>query len=531
MSILTHAHRWTTRLSAVALVGCTTALTGAGLLYAQDSFVLRGSQDPFSPGTFPSAEPSPRPAVPSGISDGFDNGAFGRQGPVDADIAAIIGTDGDATDPLANIRANDAADPETTGAVAPLAPLQSGVGAPLDNPYVAPGLRAGNLILRPTLDIGAATSTTTDRSEDPDNPGVIVSETNTGTDLGLVFGLGLEGDYGLTQLTGDITVDVPVSLSGETDESIEANALITLRRELQAGQSVSAAFEYRFESEDPLSANVDAATGGDEAAVAPFPTIDPTTQTFSGALNYTRPVGPVTASVTGSVARTLLGDVELSDGTNVSQADLNATDYRLTLRTGLDTGAVVTPFLEGEIGARRFDEATDVNGIDRNSQFYALRGGIAVDMGEKLTAELAAGYFLEDVADSSLDDLAGLSLSGAVAWSPRRDTDLGLALSTETRPSGDQGSAGSVVYNADFTTAYRARSNLTFDGFVGIEHEDPSGGEEAATTSVNGQIGATYWFNRYIGATGRAGYGQTFSSDETQRSETWSAFIGLRLQR
>ncbi|MEM1378450.1 MAG: outer membrane beta-barrel protein, partial [Pseudomonadota bacterium] len=342
-----------------------------------------------------------------------------------------------------------------------------------------------------------------------------------------VLGADFEASYADTEITGSAGLTVPIGIDGGDADPISADFSAELIRALSAEQNVSATLSYTFENEDPISAAVD-----NSISLTPGQTVlnQPSTQTLSGTIGYQRPIGPVVIDATLGASRTLLGDVTFDDGSTVSQSDLNSTSFTAGLRAGLDTGAVLTPFVEAEASLRRLDEALDVNGVDRNARQLALRGGFAWDTGEKFSGELGVGYLFEDVSDASLDDLAGLSLAAELAWSPRRTLDFGLALATETRPTGLQNSAGSIVYSADITAAYQARANLELSGALGIEHENGFG-EQTDATSVSGQVGATYWFNRFAGVTGRVGYDRTFSSDEVRQSDELSVFMGLRLQR
>ncbi|MEO1702705.1 MAG: outer membrane beta-barrel protein [Pseudomonadota bacterium] len=506
----------------------------SGHSIAQEAFVLRGSAPPTAPSPLISAEDgSVEEEVPSRSRITLSSSAnldaqrteFGLQGPASTDAAT--------EDEVLDILTADETlvDAElTTGAVERVeatGPLQSGVGEPLESPYDPAGILVGSFVLRPSVELGGTYTKRTSRQADAGGGANIVSQTDEITEFKATGAVSLDGDFGATQVTGEASISLPYDLGESERGALSAAASLEIVREFAGQQQFISTGSYEFESEDAISAAVSDATGG---ATDPIITTDPGTQTFTGTIGYQRPIGPVVAGVTLGASRTFLGDVSLSDGSTISQSDLNSADYTAQLRGGLNTGSVHSPFAVLELGLRRFDDPTDVNGLDRNSSRIALRGGVSFDYGEKLAGEFSAGYLFENIAQRSLPDLKGLSLVGELNWSPRRDVDVGLTLTTETQPTGLEDSSGSIVYTADFSADYQARANLTLNSAVNIEHSDGFRGL-ADQTSVGGQIGATYWVNRFAGITGRVGYDQTLSDDEASRSEEWSGFLGLRLQK
>ncbi|MEM9999372.1 MAG: outer membrane beta-barrel protein [Pseudomonadota bacterium] len=452
--------------------------------------------------------------------------ALGLQGPT-----TIEGLIADEPIPLAEqFQQAGQVDPATTGTIGrveAVGPLQTGVGAPVAAPYSAPGIQIGTITLRPSVEIGATYTHRTSRDEDAGPPAQIVTSTSEARDVEVIADVAFEGDFGASQLSGDVDITLPFSVDDGSFDSVTTSGNATLFRELADEQQITATAGFTYDAEDPRSAAVSNATGG---ATDPVVTADPSTLTLNGTIGYQRPVGPVVTGATLGVSRTMLGDVSLSDGSEISQSDLNSTSYTAQLRGALDTGAILSPFVELDLGLRRFDDDTDANGLDRNSRDIALRGGVEFDLGDKLNGEIAAGYFFENIEQRSLPDLAGLSLEGALNWSPRRDIDIGLSLSTETEPTGDANTSGSIVYSFDSDVDYRARANLTLNGSFGVEIDDEVKSDDD-TATITGQVGATYWYNRFAGITGRVGYEQTLSDQEANRSEEWSAFIGLRMQR
>lgn len=477
----------------------------------------------------PVAVPSTRPP-PSEPDEGPTVITFDDTDPLDAAEDA----DTDSIDAL--IAASGAPDPddparfgrvEATGSVGPLA---RGTGSADENPFAPLGLRLGTFTVFTTLDLGVSHTRSQSTFE------------NTGT-TPLTYGTAdSQGTFGEAALTLRGTSDwsrhaldwgfsgrLPVRLSGEaeTEPTAQANAALRVDIDRETQLNLSGAYAYR--KDDPGSAAVAIAT--DPLLFPGLGTVnDPVTQTISGAAGLQRQAGPFSALAEINGERQVHGDATLTDGRTVSQDDLDYTRYGARLRGGYSISPVLTPFAEIEYSRRVMDVRPDPAGIDRNAVRYALRLGTAFDRGEKLSGEIALGYVHEDIADATLGDIGGLSVAGALNWSPRRETDVSAGLSTSTTTSGSAGVSGALVYAANLGITHRARADLELNGGLNVEYDDVVGAAEDEIT-VGGTLGATWWFNRFAGLTGRVSHERTFSDDPAEESSSTNAFVGVRLQR
>ena len=285
---------------------------------------------------------------------------------------------------------------------------------------------------------------------------------------------------------------------------------------------------YAYGLDDPQSAAFLAAT---DPSLTPTVTgtNDPATQTFSGAAALRHDFGSLFGEAELSAERAIYGTAELSDGSTIAQHDLDNTVYDGRVRAGVEMSPIWSPFVEASWGVRRMDVRPDTGGVDRNATRYALRAGTGIDFGEKLNGEIAVGHVWEDIVDAALADLAGLSVDAALNWSPRRETDVALSVATTTETGSSVGDSGALLYSADLAVTHRARANLTFEAGIGTDYRDEQGGVDEFT--VTGTAALTYWFNRFTGLTTRLYHEHTASSDVDSRSDTTTAFVGLKLQR
>lgn len=413
--------------------------------------------------------------------------------------------------------------------VGPAGPAQARPAAADEAPYAPLGLRVGTFDVTATLDLGVTHLRTVSTFQEPGPPAAL-RESATESSLGeAALSLQVSSDWARHALELGLEGRLPFLISGDDEQEPSISADVALRLDIDRETTLTASGGYAFTQDDPGSAAV-------AEAIDPirFPGVgtanEPVVQTLNGALTLSRQAGAFRTLAEVTALRQTVGDARLSTGQTISQDDLNYTRYGGRLRGGYSISPVLTPFVEVELSQRVMDERPDSSGRDRNALRYALRLGTAFDRGEKLSGEVAIGYVREDIADAALADIAGLSVSADVTWSPRRQTDIGFGLATATTTSSAADTSGALVYAANLGVLHRARANLELNGEVSLQYQDEIGPGEDTITAA-GFVGATYWFNRFMGLTGRVGHERTFSDDPTERSRTSNAFVGLRLQR
>ena len=97
---------------------------------------------------------------------------------------------------------------------------------------------------------------------------------------------------------------------------------------------------------------------------------------------------------------------------------------RSTLRTGYEISPALTPFVEIEIGRRLYDQEIDSAGFRALVRPLAARAGLELDLGEKLSGEISAGWLREDFDDDRLEPLSTPTVNADLKWSPERGTDV-----------------------------------------------------------------------------------------------------------
>jgi hypothetical protein len=377
------------------------------------------------------------------------------------------------------------------------------------NPYAPLGLRVGTFTVLPSLESGL--TATSNANSSPGGGSALLSEST--------LRLNAVSDWASDKATIDAFVNYRKTVSGEEIDETRAGLKGAFEHELGGDWTALGAIGYEV---GPESASAPDAVQG---------VLDqPIKQTFEGSLGVEKDVGKLQLRLTGNVEREAFGDASLSTGGTVSQEDRNSTLVAGVLRTGYEISPALTPFVEVEYGHRFYDLDVDSNGFDRAATRTGARAGLELDLGEKFSGEFSAGWINEDLADPRLASVSGPSVSADLNWSPVRGTIVGLNALTTVEGSTSANDSGSILYASEITVERELRANLTAElGFAaGLRNYT---GEDGRDVILGAEASTTYWFNRYLGLTGRLRHERLDSTLPNRDYKTNSVFLGLKLQR
>ncbi len=214
----------------------------------------------------------------------------------------------------------------------------------------------------------------------------------------------------------------------------------------------------------------------------------------------------------------------------MSQEDRNYTLATLSLRAGYEVSPALTPFIEAEIGRRSYDLEQDTAGYRRSADRHAVKGGVEIDLGEKMNGEVSAGWLRESFDDDRLAPVSALLLDGALAWSPMRGTILRLTGATTVEGSTTAADSGSVLYATRLELRREVRHDLTLGALGGISFRDYVNSADTETT-LAAELNATWWMNRFAGIDGRVRHERFDSTLPNRDYDESSVYLGLKLQR
>ncbi|MDF1607889.1 outer membrane beta-barrel protein [Hoeflea sp. YIM 152468] len=380
---------------------------------------------------------------------------------------------------------------------------------PLDQESTVTGFRFGSLTLRPSVDERIVHET--NRYGTAKTSRIYSQTTVSGT---------LQSDWSRHQLSVDGTGTWQKNLSGTGTESPSADINARLNLNLVDDLTALLAAGYSYEQESRTDPN--AISGA-------------TTQSgiheWRASAGLQKNLGLLRGTTTVELTRRLYGDATLADGSSVLVDDRDTLGAELTARIGYAISPALIPFLEASIGREKYDQRIDSSGAERSSTTIGGRAGAEVNLGEKLSGELAAGYVLRTLDDANLADISGLTLDGELNWSPLRGTDVNLGLSTTLESATASGQSGAIVYEFDTTLRQQIHSAVVARlGATASYRDYDSGSSRANQRSYGASTGLTWSINRYLDLEADASYERTEEPGATDE-ETTRIGLGLRMRR
>lgn len=337
----------------------------------------------------------------------------------------------------------------------------------------AQGIRLGSFTLTPQLGVSTGWTDNTAGS----------SSGSSGALYALSPDLSLTSDWSRHQFDVSLRGTYTGYPDNPDDDDASVFAAANLRLDISEATQVTTSLAYSYTREEDGSAE-SSASGADH------------NQQLSGDVSASRRVGRVAATASLGVDRNLY----TTDGGG-SESGRNNTLYTASLRLDGNTGSVVSPFVEGSLLLRRFDEScSDSLCEKRDANGYQLRGGVTIASGPKLTGELGAGWRIEDIEDGRLEDLSGLIVDASLVWSPSRLTTVTAGLGTSFEATDIDGASGSVIYSGDLRLAHAFSDRLVSEAGLGYSYRTYEGVSIEERT-LTGFGGATFALTRNVALT------------------------------
>lgn len=504
-------------------IASARAQTATRVDAATDNYQLRGTTEQASPAQSLAASslygalPVRRPATTgSGSGSGTDDteavaSGTGQQigatensvGAESEDLTGSIGSPSDLSQADEDYAASLARQNARVGTVDGLA-LE-----PPDEGNTVPGFRFGSLTLRPTVDERIVRETI--RYGSSKTSRIYSQTTLSGT---------LQSDWSRHQLNVDGSGTWQKNLSGDGTESPSADINARLNLDLVDDFTALLGTGYSYSQESRTDPNA---------------IIGATTQSgiheWRASAGLQKDLGLLRGTTSVEVTRRLYGDATLADGSSLLVDDRDTLGAELTSRIGYAISPALMPFLEASVGREKYDQRIDSTGAERSSTTIGGSAGAEINLGEKLSGELAAGYVLRTLDDAHLADISGLTLDGELNWSPLRGTNVNMGLSTTLESATAAGQSGAVVYEFDTTLRQQIHSAVVARlGAIASYRDYDSGSSRSNQRSYGASTGLTWSINRYLDLEADASYERTEEPGATDE-ETTRFGLGLRMRR
>lgn len=327
---------------------------------------------------------------------------------------------------------------------------------PEQDPWAAPGLRLGSVILRPGITNSIGYDTNPQRIAGADAKGSAFSRHEADLDI--------QSDWGVHELKGRLRGSYLNYFHNHDASRPDGEGNLDLR--LDAGRDTRILLESRarLDTQRPGSPDLTANVVG-----------RPLTWQYGGSAGVTHDINRLQLTLRGSVDRYDYEDAKLSSGAILSQKDRNMTQYGLRLRAGYEVSPGFRPFIQGEIDQREFDEPVDSSGYARSSKGATAMVGASFEISRQLTGEVSGGYQDRNYDDPRLKNLRGFVGDAAVIWAPTPLTTVTLRGTAELGDTTVPGSSGTTMRRTRLEIAHALRRNLTVTGFAGFGRTDYEG--------------------------------------------------------
>lgn len=497
----------------IAGIAAAQAQTASSENQQIERFPLRGTTTSTQQPTGPYDASTLYGALPANPATSDDGQEDDTRGVFDASAASASAQSTQTTSSIPTDEQAEQADADFAASLARQNPRAESIDglpiAPVSDPGGVPGFMIGTLTLRPTLSQRVV-------HESVSSSGTSTSRVYSETTLsGTLF-----SDWARHELSVTGSGTWQKNLSGTGTESPNANLEALLRLDLinDITASVGAGYSYSEESRtDPNAISGATTQSGIHEARA--------------SLGLQKQFGLLRGTSTVELTRTLYGDATLAGGGSVTADDRDTLGVEFTNRIGYAISPALLPFIEASVAREKYDQKVDSTGAERSSTTYGIRAGAEIDLGEKLSGEIAAGYLRRSLDDASLSDIAGLTLDGDLTWSPQRGTEVNLGLATTVESATTAGEAGAVVYEFDSTLTHELNSNLIARLGATYEYRDyDSGSNRSNQLGYGASAGLTWSINRYLDLDADASYEKIEEPGRTDE-ETVQFGLGLRVRR
>lgn len=232
--------------------------------------------------------------------------------------------------------------------------------------------------------------------------------------------------------------------------------------------------------------------------------------------------GPLGVSAAGGVVERTYLPLDRTAGGVIDQSFRDTRTFLVAPRISYSVASVASVFIGGSATANRsLNRAADAR---RDSNGYAILGGVRSDSRELIVGEIGVGWRGQTYRNPAFIDYRGLTYDATVDWYPTRLVSLRLAAGQDIVNSGVAQVAGIVRRNLGLTAYYDPLRRLRLSVELGQEHDRYR--EIGLTTDTNTLVlTGRYLVNRHLTASAFGRYDTRNSS----RQASLTGFSGFAI--
>ncbi len=197
---------------------------------------------------------------------------------------------------------------------------------------------------------------------------------------------------------------------------------------------------------------------------------------------------------------------------------------RIGYRVSARTSVYVRPFYS----ARDFRLATDISGVDRDSNTYGARAGVEIDPGGLVRGRIAVGVFRFNPDDPVLQARTGLSVQGSLLYEPSERTVVSAEVFRGDVATFRAGATSREDTRITLGLQQEIRHNLRWQSAVFYRRTNFVNGGDEDTIGAFGEL--EYRLNRFLAIAATARYSSRSSSRPFDEFDRFRGGIELRVR-
>jgi hypothetical protein len=374
------------------------------------------------------------------------------------------------------------------------------VEPPVD-PYQAIGMKVGNFLLKPALELSTGYDSNPTRTPGGGGSPVVLVAPE----------LQVQSQFDRHEITANLK-------AGYTENTAAGAA---------SHPNVDAKIDGRYDVTDATHINAEARYVYD-ALLIPGTTQLPFFNTAGGTVGVTQNFGPIDVSVNGLVDRTSFFNTAAANDQGIPVQDRNYTQTGGQTRLTYALMPGFSPFIDVAVDQRVHDVTFDVNGFRRDSTGITARTGVALNVGT-ISGDVSVGYLARRTADPLLPNVGGVAIDATLAWQATAATSVALLARTQASETVIAGNSAILSRDVIAQVEHRfepyligtLRAGFGFDQYVGLARLDDRYSIAAALV---------YKLSRQLQLKGEVRQEWTRSNDAVNNFAATVGLIGVRLQ-
>lgn len=376
--------------------------------------------------------------------------------------------------------------------------------------FAAAGIRAGQFIVKPRIDLGLGSTSNAFALSNVDN-GLGLDRFEDESDLYVIFRPSVKAEtlWSRHAITFDGYLETYTHNRFNSESITNAGAQVNGQVDVTRASALFGGVSFD-RLHDQRSANSSAVLFE-----------DPVAYTLARAnLGYAHEVGRVQLKTRFDLAQFDYDDVDIvpvAGLTTLPDQDFRDRDaFSVLGQVSFAINPDVSVFFRTTRNFQEYGRIEDSLGRNRDSEGWTAEVGAEVDLTRLLRGTVAIGQFEQDYDDDAFETLEGLSVDAALEWFPTDLTTVTLTASRRTDESAVIAAGGYVATKVLARVDHELRRNFLVHAVAGVgedDYADRINGQRQVFDTVGAGLGAK-WF---VNPTFEAGLDYTYESQDVRQ--------------